>query len=188
MKWNSSYEENDFGSLFYSIVRINKPVRIVELGTKDGYSAFHIARALEDNNLGYLYCYDLWEDYEFNSCYLETAKENLKDYENRIIFVKTDAREIEKKYTSVDILHIDLSNHGELLDEILIPWLPKAKLIIIEGGSEERDNVEWMKKYNKKPIKQWLEDHKHLFDYFTINQFPSVTLIKPKKIENERNK
>ncbi|MDD5192076.1 MAG: class I SAM-dependent methyltransferase [Candidatus Nanoarchaeia archaeon] len=175
MDWKSSYEKNDFGTLFYSLVKIIKPDKIVELGTKAGYSAYHMAKAVKENDFGSIDCYDLWDGYPFNSCSLNTAKENLQEYSDIISFFKTDARKIEEKYNSVDLLHIDLGNHAEILEEILIPWLPKAKLIIMEGGSIERDNVEWMKKYNKKSINQWLKNKP--FNYVIINPFPSVTLI-----------
>jgi predicted O-methyltransferase YrrM len=176
MNWESSYEENNYGELFHSIVRINNPEIIVELGTKAGYSAFHMANAIRENAFGSIDCYDLWEQYPFNSCSLKSAMENLKDHAEIISFFQGDVRGTQEKYDSVDLLHIDLGNHAGLLEEILPPWIPKAKMIILEGGSIERDNVEWMRKYNKKPIHEWLINQP--FDYFTFDPFPSVTLIK----------
>lgn len=174
--WKSSYEKNNYGYLFSSLVRIYKPKKIVELGTKEGYSAFYMAIGLRDNHFGTLDCYDLWEKYKFNSCSVEIATENLKGFQDIINLYQEDARGIDKRYDSVDMLHIDLSNDGNLLEKILPPWLDKAKLIILEGGSEERDNVEWMKKYDKKSINEWLKEQD--FDYFTFEPFPSITLIR----------
>ena len=54
--------------------------------------------------------------------------------------------------------------------------LNKNGLMILEGGSEERDEVEWMKKYNKRNIKPYLESLN--LEWKTIGNFPSITLIK----------
>lgn len=176
--WESSYETNNFGELFYSLIRIYKPKLIVELGTKAGYSAYHMAWALKENGFGEIHCYDLWDLYEFTSYPKAEAEENLKDL--NCVMHQQDARGVHLKYDSVDFLHIDLSNHAELLENIVPLWLNKVnQLMIIEGGSEQRDRVEWMKRYAKKPIKQWLVANRDKFDYVTISPFPSLTLIRP---------
>ena len=54
--WYSSYEKNNFGELFYSLIRVYQPLKVIELGIKAGYSAYHIARGLKDNNKGSLDC------------------------------------------------------------------------------------------------------------------------------------
>ena len=77
--WYSSYEKNNYGELFYALMRIYQPKIVVELGTKAGFSAYHIARGLKDNEKGRLYCYDLWENYKFNSVPKSVAEENLKE-------------------------------------------------------------------------------------------------------------
>ena len=179
-KWQSSYEPNNFGSLFYSLVRAYKPSLVVELGTKAGYSAFFMAKAMKENGKGKLHCYDLWEKYQFTSCPIAKARDNLKGFEN-ITLNQQSAEGVDKKYESVDMLHVDLGNHAGLLEQVILPWLPKVRMfIIIEGGSEERDNVEWMKKFSKKPINEWLKQNAGKFDYFVVEPFPSITLIKPK--------
>ena len=183
-KWKSSYEENDYGDIFYGLVRVIKPKLIVELGTKNGYSAFHMAKALKENGYGKIHCYDLWEKYQYNSCPMSVAEENLKEFVNSgtAVLKLRDIIGIDKDYDSVDILHIDLGNHGKILEQIIPYWLPKVKsLVILEGGSEERDNVEWMKKYNKQPIRNWLNKRKNKFQYIVLKSFPSLTLIEPIK-------
>ena len=176
--WQSSYEKNNYGNLFYSLVRIYKPKKIVELGTKTGYSAYHMAKGLFDNHFGTLDCYDLWENKPPKSCPIETAKKNLGEFVDIVYLHKRDVKGVDENYDSIDLLHIDLDNDGYLLEEVLRHWLPKVKLIIIEGGSEERDNApSWMK--DKKPIYQWLRENQ--FDFFTINPYPSITLIRGRK-------
>ena len=180
--WYSSYEKNNYGELFYSLIRIYRPGKVVELGTKAGYSAYHIAKALKANKKGGLDCFDLWEKYAFSSVPKSKALKNLAEFSGIVSLYQTNAVGIEKRYQSVDILHVDLSNEGEILEKIIPHWIDKVKnLIIIEGGSMQRDRVFWMKKYHKQPIKKWLQDliqKRSDLEYFTIEPFPSVTIIR----------
>lgn len=180
--WYSSYEENNYGDFFYSLIRIYKPEKIVELGTKAGYSAYHMARGLKANGRGTLDCYDLWQKYKFHSVPISVAQKNLKDFKRIITLNLCDAVDAEKNYDFIDILHVDLSNDGFLLEKIVPKWLAKIRqMIIIEGGSAERDNIEWMKIYKKKPIKKWLEElcrKNDGIECITFEPFPSVSIIR----------
>lgn len=170
------------------MMRIYKPEKVVELGTEAGYSAYHIARGLKENNKGHLYCYDLWEsydakDYGFHIIPKSATEENLKKFSDIISLEQSDAINVSKEYESVDILHVDLHNEGEILDRVIPDWIDKVKqLIIIEGGSAERDKVEWMIKYKKQPIANWLNDFSQRsgVKYITIEPFPSVTIMNKK--------
>ena len=46
--------------------------------------------------------------------------------------------------------------------------------MIMEGGSEQRDNVEWMIKYNKPQIQPVIKK----YGLNVIGTFPSITIIK----------
>lgn len=183
-KWRSSYEANAYGELFYALVRMYKPTKIVELGTKAGYSAFHMARGLAANGFGRLDCYDLWEKYPYNSNPKSVTVKNLKKYSRYTRFYLRDAVGVDKKYKKdeVDFVHIDLGNEAQTMEKIVLPWLTKVKqFVIIEGGSADRDQVDWMIKYKKSPLVPWLKkiarQHPGL-EYFTFAPFPSVTIIK----------
>ncbi len=180
--WLSSYEQNNYGDFFYGLMRIYQPEKVVELGTKAGYSAYHIARGLRANGKGSLDCYDLWEKYQFKSVPKSVAQENLKEFKDIIRFNLQNAVGVDKLYKKIDVLHVDLSNEGLILEKIVPHWIDKVnKFIIIEGGSSERDQVEWMIKYKKMPIKKWLEGFVRKsgnIEYFTIEPFPSVTIIR----------
>lgn len=189
--WYSSYEENNYGDFFYALMRVSQPEVVVELGTEAGYSAYYIAQGLRSNQKGHLYCYDLWEKYDAKNYgfYVRSrseAEENLKQFQDIVSFNSIDAREVYKMHDVVDILHVDLHNEGEILEEVIPNWIDKTRqFIIIEGGSIERDKVEWMIKYKKIPIRKWLEDFSHRREdikYFTIEPFPSVTIIKKNEI------
>ena len=186
--WDSSYEKNHYGNFFYSLVRIYQPEIVVELGTKAGFSAYHIARALLANRKGRLDCYDLWEKYEFNPIPQSIARKNLKEFKDIIQFNLRDAVGVDKLYKRVDILHVDLNNEGTILEEIVPFWIDKTlQLIIIEGGSMERDQASWMIKYKKMPIAKWLEDFASSrgdIEYITINPFPSLTIIRKKQVKS----
>lgn len=177
----STYEENNFGELFYSLMRVYQPEKVVELGTKGGFSAYHMARGLKANGKGELFCYDFWENYGF----LSVAQKNLKEFESIIHIEMRNAFGVEKIHETIDILHIDLGNEGEILEKILPLWIDKTRqLIIIEGGSAERDNRGWMIKNKVMPIRKWLEDFNRRrpdIEYFTIEPFPSVTIIRSRK-------
>lgn len=182
--WHSSYEENNYGELFYALMRIYKPAIVIELGTKAGYSAYHIARGLKANGKGHLYCYDLWEKYPYRSVPKSVAEKNLKKFKDIVSLTLRDTIGVEKKHKIVDILHIDISNDGEKLEKTVPAWIDKVRqLIIIEGSSDERDKLDWMIKYKKIPIKKWLEEfsrrQSHI-EYLTIKPFPSITIIKKK--------
>ena len=56
--------------------------------------------------------------------------------------------------------------------------LTKNGVIIMEGGSSERDNIEWMIKYNKPKILPVINKYKSQYDIKTIGNIPSITLIK----------
>ena len=182
--WYSSYEKNNYGELFYALVRIYKPDKVVELGTKAGYSAYHMARALAANGKGRLYCYDLWEKYEFNSVPQSVAQKNLKGYSNIIHLIPRNVIGVDKLHKSIDILHVDLGNEGEILEKIIPYWIDKTtQLIVIEGGGVERDKVDWMIKFQKLSVRDWLNDFSRIrndIEYFTIEPFPSLTIIRKK--------
>lgn len=179
--WYSSYEKNNYGDFFYSLIRVYQPNKVVELGTKAGFSAYNMARGLKANGKGTIDCYDLWENYEFNSVPKSVAEENLKKFKDIVSLTPEDALGIESRYKSVDILHVDISNDGEKLEKIIPKWIDKVRqLIIIEGGSSEHDKLDWMIKYKKMPIRKWLKNfsrHRDI-EYFTIEPFPSVTLMR----------
>jgi hypothetical protein len=76
-----------------------------------------------------------------------------------------------------DLLHLDISNDGNIISDVFNKVknkLESGSTMIFEGGSIERDNIDWMKKYNKVPI----NSIKNTINYEVLNQnFPSVSKI-----------
>ena len=183
----SSYMENNYGSVLKALVFAHKPKISVECGILDGYSLVNIGEALKFNGDGILLAYDLWDFYDYkHGDYNKVAniilENNIEEYVN---LYKGDAFEVYKIFSnkSINLLHMDISNHGEILINTLEKWGPKISddgIIVFEGGSIDRDNVEWMKKYNFRPITDVLYNESIVYDnwnFYVLEPFPSITLF-----------
>jgi len=189
----SSYRKNSFGKVFQSTVLNYPPNIAVELGVLNGYSACYIGLGLRDvqqikGSAGHLHAYDLWEDYPFKHAKMEDAQLTLEaaHVEKFVTLHKGDASGVHCDYKekSVDFLHVDISNDGDIIEQMVGLWTPKMRhcgLFLFEGGSEERDDVEWMKKYNRRSIRSVLNSNSIIQDnyiYGTYGRFPSLTVMK----------
>lgn len=189
----SSYARNQFSHTFIDIVCAVPPSIAVEIGVLDGYSAISIAKGLAKvdffkNQIGHLFAYDLWEDYKYRHGNIEDVQVELKSakIDNYVTLLKMDAFEVHKEYedNSVGLVHIDISNDGDILKEMVEVWTPKLKaggIFLFEGGSEERDRVEWMMKYEKKPIRPEFISNKIIQDnymYGVYSKFPSMIIAR----------
>lgn len=182
---NSSYSDHNYSSLFYYLVLNKKPKSIVEMGILDGYSLFSFAKACHDIGDGKILAIDLFDDYPYNKADFDKLNEYIKKFnlENIVTLHKGDAMNLNVEFhdESIDIMHIDISNTGDKLNHLLKKYHRKLTLdglLIFEGGSEERDNIEWMKKYNCEPISPIInnEELKTMYNFFVINNYPSITL------------
>jgi predicted O-methyltransferase YrrM len=172
---------------FYGIVRGLRPNKCVELGTYAGYSAYCIGTALQHNGFGTLDCYDLWEQYPYRKVSKAEAEKNLSGLPVRLNQEDAFIAYSHYKNLSVDLLNIDLSNDGRTYRAMLENWYQRLSpkgIIIMEGGSEERDNVEWMVKFNKHSIIDILKSKfvNNLYDFDVLTPFPSVTIFTKKEI------
>ncbi len=188
----SSYRHNRFGDVFYALTVALKPQTVVELGTFMGYSALHIAAALCDSDKNStLTMIDLWDMYPYRHCSLETTREHFRrngllDLDNVACnFINKDAFRAHNDFEAhaIDMLHIDISNDGEKLARCMHGWHDKLKpgaLVLIEGGSEERDSIEWMIEHEKEPIRKFLisEWFRRKFEFATLEPFPSLTIAR----------
>ena len=68
-----------------------------------------------------------------------------------------------------DMAHIDISNTGEIIEKVIKAYPDKT--ILFEGGSKERDIIDWMVKYKAKPLN-------YIQKEILNNNFPSISLIK----------
>ena len=175
----SSYIQNHFGDLFKTLVKINKPKKIIEFGCLEGYSASCILAGLKENGGPFDFTvYDLFENYAYNHAEFKPVSEKFPE----IKFIKMDyyKSELALSKESVDFMHIDISNTGEtyrLFTQKYFPLLSPGGIAVLEGGSMERDNYEWMVKYNKPKIVPFLQSIKGKFNFIVLEPFPSVTVF-----------
>ena len=187
----SSYKENNYGMILRSLIFGHKPQMVVECGVLDGYSTFHIAHALKFNRLergigSVFLAYDLFEDYEYNHGYQDLVEQQIEKQKLQFDcnIIKMDAFKVYSEYEdgSIDFLHFDISNDGDVLLNMLDTWGYKINvngMIAFEGGSEERDNG-WIKKYNRRPIRPELLNNPKVYNNWVIQIFdayPSLTLL-----------
>ena len=197
----SSYLKNNYGDVFFTLIEAFRPMKCVELGVLNGYSSIAIGNGLKHNHKhkrngeqpGHLDAYDLWNDYPFQHSDMNVVQRTLETEEvsNYVTLFKGDAFECWKAYEnrSIQFLHIDISNTGEILRKIIKLWDHKMQcggIIVFEGGSKERDEFDWMTKYDKEKIRPELFSNKIInsnYVYGIYHKFPSLTVLL-KKWEN----
>lgn len=177
----SSYKNNiNYDEIFKLICLLNNPKNIVEIGILDGYSLMSFC-----NNSSYnckITAYDIFDKFNGNSAnkskIIELFKNNQNvkieygDYYEVVDIIKDD---------SIDILHIDIANDGDVYEFAFNNYIKKMKknsVIILEGGTQERDHVEWMIKYNKSKIVPIIEKYKNKYNIKTIGNIPGITVVK----------
>ncbi len=164
-KIESSYKENDLGRSLFDIVLKQKPKKIIDFGVLDGYSTIAMAMALSTIEKeigswqGKIFAYDLWEKYPYKHVAKQQTIDNIKKYnlEKYVEFVEMDFFDWIKHPESFDLLHLDISNKGETIEmlyQAVRDQVENGSIVLFEGGTKERDNVEWMKKYNYKKISE----------------------------------
>ncbi len=168
----SSYKYNNLGKTLYDQVIWEKPEIIIDFGVLEGYSTIAMALACKENKKGKVKVYDLFEDYEFNHSKFDRLIKNLKEHGvmDYVDIEKMNFFDWVKNPEAFNMLHLDISNTGDIID--LLEPLQGTGTILFEGGSEMRDKVGWMMKFNKKPINQ------SKLKFEVINQkFPSLSKL-----------
>lgn len=170
---HSSYYKNNIGKTLYNTVLTMNPQIIIEFGTLHGYSAIAMAQALRDlGSNGKIYCYDLWEKYPYKHTSMLNTQINIDS------FGLTKYIELEEldfynwKPVHFDLMHFDISNHAGHLKYLksLKEYHSMYGTILFEGGTKERDKVDWMKDFQ--PI------NSSGINFITINEdFPSLSLL-----------
>jgi len=153
------------------------PLTITEIGIGTGFS---LQCFIECAPAGAeIKAYDLFDGFNGNH---PSFSETIKKFPGSLIS-DGDFFELHQsiKDNSLDLLHVDIANNGEVYQFALDNYLEKltdSGIIILEGGSEDRDQIGWMKKYKKPPIAPVLERNKNKFKILTFGEVPSITLIK----------
>jgi len=153
----SSYQENDLGRTLYGLVLEKKPKKIIEWGTLYGYSAIAMAMALDELGEGHIDAYDLFDEYAFKHSNMEDTQKNLERYgvAEYVTLKRGDFDEWLKAPEPFDLLHVDISNKGDTIARlyaVVKERVAGGATVLFEGGSSERDEVEWMTKYGYQKI------------------------------------
>lgn len=149
----------------------------IEFGILDAFSTNILAQYFHKVD-----AYDIFDDFKGNHA---KSISQLKVSDNVEIQYGDffDMKLLEKyKDNSIDLIHIDIANTGEVLAFALEHWgskLTRDGVLILEGGSDQRDQVEWMLKYQKTPIRpQILSIDTSKWEYTTLGKIPSITIIR----------
>jgi predicted O-methyltransferase YrrM len=174
----SSYKKNNIGQTFFNLVLEKKPKKIVEWGVLNGYSTVAMAMALDELGEGHIEAYDLFEDYEYNHSTMDNTQKNVDKYNvsKYVTLKKGDFNEWLKNMEPFDLLHVDISNHGDTISQLyeaVKDRVADGTTVIVEGGaSGERDEIPWMMKYDLPKIKDSGVPYKVLDE-----KFPSLSII-----------
>ena len=151
-------------STLYSLILDIKPKTIIEYGTEHGGTAIVMGLALkqlfeDEGHTGFIYTYDTFEQQskgEIGSCpNYNNAIQNIKNYglEDYIKVNYGDFYEFcDRPDKEFDLLYFDIDNDGDKVLEMFNGCksnIDNGSIVIFEGGSNTRDNVEWMINLNK---------------------------------------
>ena len=174
----SSYKNNlNYGDLLETITFIQKPKSIIEIGILDGFSLKCFADNSDKNTK--IDAYDIFDEFNGNHANKEQLIEKFKEY-NNVNIQYGDFYKLHISEDKYDIIHIDIANNGDVYEFSINHYLPKLYtngILILEGGSEQRDNIEWMIKYDKPKIQTVLKKYDDKINIKTIGEIPSITLI-----------
>lgn len=176
----SSYNKSvlDFSDIFKVLIKMVKPKSILEFGILNGYSLKVFADNVDKSTE--IYAYDIFDDFNGHHADQVQITQQFQNYPNVSIQYGNFYGMCHLMTNKFDIIHIDIANDASTYEFAIDNYLPLLNpngILILEGGSVERDNVEWMKKYNKKSINDFLKTKCGNLDYFIIDKFPSITVI-----------
>lgn len=174
-KISSSYEIENYDEVFKKVCKRLNPKSILEIGILEGYSLNSFIRHTKSETK--ITAIDLFEDYPFKNSNYKNIKKMFSGF-NNVNIERGNFFEYYKNSKKFDLIHIDISNDGSIYEFAVNEYLPLAnKALVLEGGSVERDNVGWMKNYNKPKIHKFLDSLSEQYCYEVIDNFPSLTIF-----------
>jgi len=176
----SSYIENNFSTHFEEVVKNTNPKLIVEFGILHGYS-LQLFTDFSDDSCK-IHAYDLFEKFPYNAADYDTIVNKFKKH-SKVEVKRMDFFDGHNLYQDgeIDIIHIDIANNGDTFQFAIENYFKKLSskgVMILEGGSKERDEVEWMNRFEKRKINPYLEEIKNEYSVKIIEEYPSLTIIK----------
>ena len=158
---NSSYQvyNLNYKDIFETIIYLNNPKSILEIGILNGFSLEIFAKNTHPNTK--IEAYDIFDEFNGNCSSKAYLLNKFEKYDN-IKINYGDFYKLHKNLDNFDLIHIDIANDGDILEFAIKNYLPKLNnngIMIFEGGSPERDNIGWMDKYNKPKINPVILKH-----------------------------
>ena len=172
----------NFGDVLGAVTFLTRPQKIVEIGILDGFSLDVFCSSREVGAV--VEAYDIFDDFSGNHADYGWLQEKFKGVAELTI-AHGDFYEVFEKYenASIDLLHIDIANDGDIYSFAFGNYIPKLApggIMMLEGGSPERDQVEWMLKYDKPAVSPVLSEFSELYDIRVVGKMPSLTMVKRK--------
>lgn len=177
----SSYRSTiELGEIISAVTFTCQPKLIVEIGILEGYS---LTKFIEfSSTTTQIHAYDIFDKFNGHSAKRDDINNKFDKYPN-VKISDGDFYDVYRAYleNEIDILHIDIANNGHVYEFVFNNYISKMRkggIIILEGGSETRDQVEWMKKYEKPLIAPVINKYKKKYEIKVFGDFPSLTIIK----------
>jgi predicted O-methyltransferase YrrM len=179
----SSYKgAADFGDVLGGIVVAKRPLhRIAEYGILDGFSLDVFAKLSPDDCV--IEARDIFENFEGNRADRPTLEARFADCPN-VCILDGDFHEADRDLETgaYDLIHVDVANNGLVYAEaerVLVPKLAPGGLLVLEGGTPDRDTVSWMAKYGKPPMVPEVERLRASgkYDVTVLGTFPGLTVV-----------
>lgn len=181
----SSYKHfANFGDILAGIVSAKRPMRhVAEYGILDGFSLDIFDRFSPDDCS--VEAMDIFEGFKGNRPRRQQLQERFAG-RPKVQIREADfynaSRDLRDNH--YDIIHVDIANNGSVFAsavEQLVPKLAPDGILLLEGGSPERDQVAWMIEYQKPPILPVIEklQSSGLYDVTVLGSFPGLTMVRP---------
>jgi len=179
----SSYKHRaDFGDVLGALMAAKRPLkRIAEYGILDGFSLEIFARLSPDDCA--VEARDIFERFDGNGACRSQLEQRFSDCD-KISILYGDFHDADKDLEegAYDLIHVDVANDGDVYAEAertMLPKLAPGGILVLEGGTPERDRVPWMSKYGKRPIAPEVKRMRAsgLYDVTVLGAFPGLTVI-----------
>ena len=179
----SSYSHSiDYSSIFRAACFLMQPKRIVEFGILRGFSLAALAESAPAKS--HIEAYDIFEGFEGNHADVDEVRQRFQDDARISIAYGNlyDSHTFLESEPPIDLMHVDVANNGKVVRYVvdkLLPLMSDRGLIIFEGGTPARDDVDWMHKYAREPMCPELEAAMctHRIRACTLGDVPGLTLV-----------
>jgi len=180
----SSYKNSaDFGAVLSAAVFAKRPLqRIAEYGILDGFSLDILERCSPPDAI--VEARDIFDDFKGHYARPAFLRHRFGKSE-KVQVMHGDFYEAQAVLQdgAYDLIHVDIANTGSVYEaaEQLVSKLAPGGLILLEGGTEHRDQVPWMREHHKAPmapvVARWREEGQ--LEVQVLGEFPGLTVIRP---------